>query len=150
MVVSLDDTDKEMGRRGRRPLLRRVVGALAILTTLFAVVMAAFGIAGSTGSAGWLSLDNLAAALVTVQGVLTMLYLRSGHVPRATLTGALGLMSVGLLVLGDQLGQLRHGPDPEGWLAFLGLVLAAQGASTTLLILMTTRLVRTEGRSVIR
>ena len=144
MVVSVHETSQESGIRGRRPLLERVVGVLAILTTLFAVLMAAFRIAGSTGASSWFSLNILAAALVTAQGMATLLYLRSGRAPKATLTGALGLMSVGLLVLGDQLGQLRHGPDPEGWLALLGLILAAQGASTTLLILMTARLVRTD------
>lgn len=154
MVENVDETDRKSGVWGWRSLLARAVGALAILTTLFAVLMAVFGMSRSTGAMGWFSFDIVVAALVIAQGVVTLLFLRSGRVPRATLVGALGFLSLGFVVLGDQLGQLSHGPDPEGWLAFLGLVLVAQGASTTLLILMTTRLVRrdalgTEARSAI-
>lgn len=155
MVENVEETGQKAGVWGWLLLLPRVVGALAVLTTLFAVLVAVFGMARSTGAAGWFSFDIVIATLVLAQGVVTLLYVRSGRVPRAALVGALGFLSIGLVVLGDQLGQLSHGPDPEGWLAFLGLVLTAQGASTTLLILMTTRLVRTdalgsEGRPAVR
>ncbi len=124
--------------------IKSLVVALAALTGLCAILVAALSFVGGDGTPGWVRVKMIVCAVVIGQSALTIgtvlpigaLRLLAVVLPlrRATLIGALSLVPLGCAAILHTIHLGRVTGDLESWVLVIGLALVAQGALTAWLL----------------
>lgn len=115
-------------------LIKYGIVALALLTTLGALLVIVFILINPEGEAWWIAARLLVASYVVAMGVMTGLHLRaatpSAMKTELLLLGAIGLLALGAAgaVWGFHLADVTG--DLEAWAIMINLFMAAQGAGT--------------------